>query len=72
MGFDPVRNAFEDVAITDITGKKLGKGDEITPETIITAKTNGGLYYFNQFAPVITTVLSIASTFLSLYMLITR
>jgi protein involved in polysaccharide export with SLBB domain len=71
-GFDPVRNAFESVSITDITGKKLGKGDEVTPETIITAKTNGGLYYFNQFAPVITTVLSITSTFLSLYMLITR
>jgi protein involved in polysaccharide export with SLBB domain len=71
-GFDPVRNAFESVNIPDISGKKLEKGEEITPETIITARTNGGLYYFNQFAPVITTVLSITSTFLSLYMLITR
>jgi protein involved in polysaccharide export with SLBB domain len=65
-GFDPVRNAFESVVITDITGKKLSKSDEITPETIITAQTNGGMYYFNQFAPVITTTLSIISTFLSI------
>jgi protein involved in polysaccharide export with SLBB domain len=71
-GFDPVRNALENVVITDITGKKLSKNDEITPETIITAKTNGGLYYFNQIAPVITTLLSIASTFLSIYLTVTR
>jgi protein involved in polysaccharide export with SLBB domain len=71
-GFDPVRNAFERVAITDITGERLEKGDEITPETIITAVTNGGFYYFNQVAPVITTLLSIASTSISLYMLFTR
>jgi protein involved in polysaccharide export with SLBB domain len=71
-GFDPVRNAFENVLITDISGKKLSKGEEITPETIITAKTNGGLYYFNQFAPVITTVLSILSTSLSIYLTVTR
>jgi hypothetical protein len=67
-----VRNAFENVLITDISGKKLSKGEEITPETIITAKTNGGLYYFNQFAPVITTVLSILSTSLSIYLTVTR
>jgi hypothetical protein len=58
--------------ITDISGKKLSKGEEITPETIITARTNGGLYYFNQFAPVVTTVLSIISTTLSIYLATTR
>jgi protein involved in polysaccharide export with SLBB domain len=71
-GFDPVKNARESVLITDITGKELGKGDEITPETIITARTNGRLYYFNQYAPVITTTLSIITTFLSVYMMVTR
>jgi protein involved in polysaccharide export with SLBB domain len=71
-GFDPVRNARESVEITALGGRRLGKGDEITPETIITARTNGALYYFNQYAPVITTALSIASTFISIYLLVTR
>jgi protein involved in polysaccharide export with SLBB domain len=71
-GFDPVRNARESVIITDVMGNKLRKGDEITPETIITARTNGRLYYFNQYAPVITTILSITTTFLSVYMMVTR
>jgi protein involved in polysaccharide export with SLBB domain len=71
-GFDPMRNARENVVITDISGKKLSKSEEITPETIITAKTNGGLYYVNQIAPVITTLLSIISTSLSIYLAVTR
>jgi protein involved in polysaccharide export with SLBB domain len=65
-GFDPVKNARESVAITDIGGGRLGKGDEITPETVITARTNGALYRFNQIAPIITTALSITTTFLSI------
>jgi protein involved in polysaccharide export with SLBB domain len=69
-GFDPIRNAFETVRITDINGKKMRKTDEITPETIITAQTNGGLYHFNLIAPVITTILSIVSTSLTLYITI--
>jgi protein involved in polysaccharide export with SLBB domain len=71
-GFDPVRNSSERVVITDIGGRELSKEDEITPETVITAKTNGGLYYFNQVAPVVTTVLSVVSTFLSIYLAVTR
>ncbi|MDR0451696.1 MAG: SLBB domain-containing protein [Treponema sp.] len=71
-GFDPVRNMRESVEITELGGRRLGKGDEVTPETIITARTNGALYYFNQVAPVITTTLSIASTFVSIYLLVTR
>jgi protein involved in polysaccharide export with SLBB domain len=71
-GFDPVRNSSESVIIMDIVGKELSKESEITPETIITARTNGGLYYFNQIAPVITTVLSLATTILSIYLTITR
>jgi protein involved in polysaccharide export with SLBB domain len=71
-GFIPGRNAREAVVITDINGKQLKKGDVITPETIITAQTNGGLYYFNQYAPVFTTVLSVIATALSAISLILR
>jgi protein involved in polysaccharide export with SLBB domain len=71
-GFDPTRNSFDSVVITDITGRKLSKEDEITPETIIMARTNATLYYFNQYAPVITTILSIVSTTLSIYLTVTR
>ena len=65
-GFAVNRNAFDAITITDINGRRLKKSDVITPETIITARTNNGLYYFNQYAPVITTTLSIITTFLSL------
>jgi protein involved in polysaccharide export with SLBB domain len=65
-GFIPERNAGERVAIIDATGQTLQKTDFITPEAIITAKSNDFLYYFNQFAPVITTVLTIISTTLSI------
>jgi protein involved in polysaccharide export with SLBB domain len=65
-GFVPGRNSFDAVTIADINGRRLKKSDVITPETIITARTNNGLYYFNQYAPVITTTLTIVTTFLSL------
>jgi hypothetical protein len=65
-GFRPGQNAFRSISITDMTGKKMKKGDSITPETIITARTNDALYYFNQYAPVITTTLTIFMTFLTL------
>jgi len=66
-GFIMERNARENVTITDLSGKRLKKTDAITPETVITANTNRGLYYFNQYAPVVTTILSIVSTFLAIY-----
>jgi hypothetical protein len=71
-GFVRERNSFESVVIKDLRGKRLGKGDAITPETTITARTNAGLYYFNQYAPVITTILSIVTTFISVTLLIDR
>jgi protein involved in polysaccharide export with SLBB domain len=71
-GFIPGRNTRETVVITDISGKRVAKGEVITPEAIITAPTNGGLYYFNQYAPVITTVLTIITTTLSAISLILR
>jgi protein involved in polysaccharide export with SLBB domain len=65
-GFRPGQNAFQSISIRDIAGKKMSKRDIITPETIITARTNDGLYYFNQYAPVITTTMTIIMTFLTL------
>jgi protein involved in polysaccharide export with SLBB domain len=61
-GFIPDRNSRERVDIVDIAGNKLDKSDVITPETVITAKTNASLYYFNKYSPVITTLLTIVST----------
>jgi hypothetical protein len=71
-GFIAGRNVRESIIITDISGKKLQKTDIITPETIITAQTNSGLYYFNQYAPVITTILSLISTTITMITLINR
>jgi hypothetical protein len=66
-GFVREQNSFESVTIKDISGKKMKKADAILPETIITAKTNAGLYYFNQYAPVVTTILSLFTTIFSIY-----
>jgi hypothetical protein len=64
-GFIPERNVRDTVSIVDLAGKKLSKRDAVTPETIITAATNKGLYYFKEYAPVITTSLSILSALIS-------
>ena len=66
-GFIPERNSRQSIVITDIDGKRMKKTDAISPETVITARTNHFLYNFNQVAPVVTTVLSIVSTFLAIY-----
>jgi protein involved in polysaccharide export with SLBB domain len=71
-GFIEERNIFQTVTITDINGKKKKKTDAITPETIITATTNHGLYYFNLYAPVITTIFSMITTFFTVQALMTR
>jgi protein involved in polysaccharide export with SLBB domain len=65
-GFIADRNSMQAVTITDINGKQLKKTDAISPETTITAKSNHGLYYFNQVAPVITTVLTIVTSVLTI------
>jgi protein involved in polysaccharide export with SLBB domain len=71
-GFIPSQNAYESVRITDMSGGRHSKGDEVTPETIIHANTNNFLYSFNQVAPIITTILTVVSTFISVFLLITR
>jgi protein involved in polysaccharide export with SLBB domain len=65
-GFVAGQNAREAVVIKDLQGKKLNKTDTITPETVITASTNAFLYYFNQYAPVITTALTVITSFFTI------
>ncbi|NLL99972.1 MAG: ligand-binding protein [Treponema sp.] len=65
-GFIKSQNASQSISIIDINGNELQKSDVITPECIITAKTNSFTYYFNQYVPIITTMLSIISTSLSI------
>ena len=45
---------------------KVSKKEFITPESIIIAESNSFTYYFNNYAPIITTLLSIASTVLTI------
>ena len=71
-GFQAARNANDSIVIFDINGKRLKKTDPIGPETIITAKTNHALYYWNQYAPVFTTILSIVSATISIILISSR
>jgi protein involved in polysaccharide export with SLBB domain len=67
-GFRPEQNNRQAVDITDISGRKLNKTDIISPETVITARANSFHYYFNQYAPIITTTLTIVSTLITVYL----
>ena len=66
-GFIKEKNSHNAMEIRDIDNKKLSKNDLITPECMIVAQTNSGMYKFNQYSGVITTVLSILATSLSAY-----
>ena len=65
-GFIKSQNSRSAVTIIDINGKKLSKKDFITPECTVTAKTNSLLYYFNQYASPIVTLLSIVASTISI------
>ena len=65
-GFITTSNAHEAVTIIDVNGLKHSKKDPITPETVITAKSNSFTFYFNQYSGVITTVLSLAATIIAI------
>ena len=62
-GFDEEKNDFSAVNIMDMAGNKKTKDDIILPEYTIKAKSNSFLYNFNQYAPVISTVLTLITTF---------
>jgi len=61
------KNSNESVQIVTSDKVKLKKSDFIQPETSILANSNSFLYYFNQYAPIVTTVLTIATTALSIW-----
>lgn len=65
-GFNPQMNSRKAVSIHDVAGNKLKRTAYIPPEANIDADTNAFLYYFNQYAPVLTTTMTIVLTYLSL------
>lgn len=65
-GFIKEKNAGNAIVITDANGKKYKKSEFIKPEMTIEAKSNSRLYYFNQYAPIVTTILSAVSTSISI------
>jgi protein involved in polysaccharide export with SLBB domain len=71
-GFKKDQNTFKKVTIRGASGQKMSKSSNIIPETMINAETNSFLYHFNQVAPIITTTLSIVTTFISIQMLMSR
>lgn len=64
-GFDKDQNNNDAVKIYDINMNAYSKEKFITPESTITAQTTAFSYYFNKYAPVVTTVLSAVSTTIS-------
>ena len=70
-GFIRSQNVHEAVIIRNINGKRMSKNDFITPETNIEAKTNSFGFFFNQYAPIVTTILSILTSALSIVAIFT-
>lgn len=64
-GFVETQNSLAAVKIVDVNGNVHDKKEVVLPEYTITAQTNSFLYYFNQYAPIITTLLSVVGTTLS-------
>jgi protein involved in polysaccharide export with SLBB domain len=71
-GFVAERNTRESIVITDMNGVRMKKTDAILPETVITANTNHLLHYWNQYIPVLATILSLITTFFSIQLYMTR
>lgn len=61
-GFDTYKNSWESVVLTDINGKRLKSTDKIEPETTIIAKSNSFKFWFSNYSPVITVLLSSITT----------
>ncbi len=70
-GFIRSQNVHDAVIIRNINGKRMSKNDFITPETNIEAKTNSFGFFFNQYAPIVTTILSILTSALSIVAIFT-
>jgi protein involved in polysaccharide export with SLBB domain len=65
-GRDDLLNNGRGIHIMDINNRKIPDTSLISPETMITVPTNRLTARFNQYGPVITTILSIVSTTLSI------
>lgn len=55
-GFVTSENIGDSIIITDVDGNRVNKTDIIPPDSAIIAKTNSFLYWWNQYAPIITTI----------------
>ena len=65
-GFVAGRNIRERIDVTDMNGRRLRPTDPITPETIITARTNHPMFLLTQYiAPVFTIVTSLVGIILA-------
>lgn len=62
-GINPELNTLGTMGITDVSGKKLKKTDQIPPESTIYVYKNSWLYYFDLYSPVILTTCSIITTY---------
>lgn len=65
-GFNKEKNTADSIEIVDKNNKKCSEDEYILPEYTITAKTNSFTYYFNKYAPLVTTVLSAVSTIVTI------
>lgn len=64
-GFIKDKNWNENISIVDIDGKHVKDKAVITPECTITVPTNSFSYFFNKYAPVVTTAASLITTTIS-------
>jgi hypothetical protein len=65
-GRDDLQNNGRGIRITDMNKRKVKEGALIEPEMMIWVPINRFTAYFNQYGPVITSLLSIVSTVLTL------
>ncbi|MDR1956915.1 MAG: SLBB domain-containing protein, partial [Treponema sp.] len=66
-GRDELLNNGRGVKVSDMNNKTLSLSDFISPESMISVPTNTFTARFNQFGPIITTILSIVSATLSIF-----
>jgi len=64
-GIDPVKNSLDAFKVYDMGDNRIKDVTHIPPEAKIEVATNSFLFYFNQYAPVITTILGVLSTSIS-------
>jgi protein involved in polysaccharide export with SLBB domain len=66
-GRDELRSNGRGMTITDMNNRKLEQNALIEPETMINIPTNRFTAYFNQYGPIVTTILSIITTVITIF-----